>query len=159
MHNSLWTPDFWHVCDVNLPFVDQTYDSKTETMVNICLGYFQPRVGHSNFRVISTFSQHSRWNFRRMSSNGSFIYYVSIFLDSFWPTHYVSINTVLNDSKNGHFLNPPTQSICWRNVWIINLMAPLPHNRGPKHGQSYWQKSSWFEPGIIQISFFLQNLK
>ena len=26
------------------------------------------------------------------------------------PTHYVSINTVLNISKNGHFLNPPTQS-------------------------------------------------
>ena len=124
MHNSLWTPDFWHVCDVNLPFVDQTYDSKTETMVNICLGYFQPRVGHSNFRVISTFSQHSRWNFRRMSSNGSSIYYVSIFLDSFWPTHYVSINTVLGlffsgdimvyDFLHFEFFQVQYKHYCWK---------------------------------------------
>ena len=21
--------------------------------------------------------------------------------------------------KNGHFLNPPTQSICWRNIWMV----------------------------------------
>ena len=32
------------------------------------------------------------------------------------PTYYVSINTVLNVSKNGHFLTPPTQSFCWRNI-------------------------------------------
>ena len=28
------------------------------------------------------------------------------------PTHYVSINTVLNVSKTGHFLDPPTQFFC-----------------------------------------------
>ena len=28
-------------------------------------------------------------------------------------THYVSINTVLNLSKNWHFLNPPTQSYAY----------------------------------------------
>ena len=35
------------------------------------------------------------------------------------PTHYVSINTELNVSKNCHFLNPsihPTQFFCWRNI-------------------------------------------
>ena len=26
-----------------------------------------------------------------------------------WPTHYVSINTVLNVSKAGHYVDPPTQ--------------------------------------------------
>ena len=31
-------------------------------------------------------------------------------LDFFWPTHYVSINTVLNVSKTGNFLDPPTES-------------------------------------------------
>jgi hypothetical protein len=37
------------------------------------------------------------------------VYYVSIFLDfSDSPTHYVSINTVLNVSKNDHFPTPPT---------------------------------------------------
>ena len=42
---------------------------------------------------------------------GPSLYYVSIYLDFFWPTHYVSINTVLNFSKTGHFLDPPTQSL------------------------------------------------
>ena len=28
----------------------------------------------------------------------------------FWPTHYVSIDTILNVSKTGHFLDPPTQA-------------------------------------------------
>ena len=26
-----------------------------------------------------------------------------------WPTHYVSLNTVLNVSKAGHYVDPPTQ--------------------------------------------------
>ena len=31
--------------------------------------------------------------------------------NSLWrPCHYVSINTVLNFTKSGHFLNPPTKS-------------------------------------------------
>ena len=50
---------------------------------------------------------------------GPYLYYVSIFLDFFWPTHYVGINTVLNICKNGHFLTPPTQSFCWRNIGMV----------------------------------------
>ena len=34
-------------------------------------------------------------------------------------THYVSINTLLNGSKNGHFLTPPTQSFSWRNIGMV----------------------------------------
>jgi hypothetical protein len=44
---------------------------------------------------------------------GLSIYYVSIILDFFWPSHYrnkISIDLVLNISKMGHFLDPPTQS-------------------------------------------------
>ena len=60
-------------------------------------------------------------NFPFMSSNkiclldkGPSLYYVSIFLAFLYPTahppnHLISINTVLNVSKTGHFLNPPTQ--------------------------------------------------
>ena len=40
-------------------------------------------------------------------------------LDFFWPTHYVSINKVLNVRKNCHFPNPPTQSFCWRNIGMV----------------------------------------
>ena len=37
------------------------------------------------------------------------IYHVSIILSFFYPpTHYVSINTVLNVSKTDHFLDPPS---------------------------------------------------
>ena len=47
--------------------------------------------------------------------------------EEFWPTHYVSIKTGLNVSKTGHFLDPPTQSFCWRNIRmvpsIINLLG------------------------------------
>ena len=35
------------------------------------------------------------------------------------PTHYVSMKTVLNVSRNDHFLNPPTQTICWRNIRMV----------------------------------------
>ena len=50
---------------------------------------------------------------------GPSLYYVSIFLDLLWPTlpptHYISINVI----KNGHFLTPPTQSFCWRNIGMV----------------------------------------
>ena len=39
-----------------------------------------------------------------------------VFLD---PTHLISINIVLNVCKIGHFLDPPTQSFCWRNIGMI----------------------------------------
>ena len=46
----------------------------------------------------------------RTFGKGPSIYYVSIILDFFWPTHYVSINIVLNVSKTGYFLDSPTRS-------------------------------------------------
>ena len=61
------------------------------------------------------------------------------------PTHYVSINPVLNVSKNGHFPNLPTQSFCWRNIrmvpyvvakklisWQVVLFLFLPFHNGTK---------------------------
>ena len=51
-------------------------------------------------------------------TKGPSLYYVSIFLDFFWPTHYVSINTVLNVIKTGHFLDLPIHSFCWRNIYM-----------------------------------------
>ena len=55
------------------------------------------------------------------------IYHVSIIVDSFWPTHYVSKSTVLNVSKIGHFLDPPThlhthlpsQCFLWHNIRMV----------------------------------------
>ena len=37
----------------------------------------------------------------------------------FWPTQYVSINTAINISKNFNFLNPLTESFCWRNIRMV----------------------------------------
>ena len=43
--------------------------------------------------------------------------------NSLWrPCHYVSINTVLNFTKSGHFLNPPTKSFWWRNIWMVSYV-------------------------------------
>ena len=44
---------------------------------------------------------------------------------SFWtsPTHLISINTVLNVSKNGHFLDPSTQSFWWRNIGMAPMLC------------------------------------
>ena len=41
------------------------------------------------------------------------------------PTNYVSINTISNVSKIGHFLNPPTriQPFCWRNILMITSQS------------------------------------
>ena len=57
---------------------------------------------------------------------GPYIYYVSIIWTfSHPPAKYVSINTILNVSKIGHFLNPPTrtQPFCWRNIWMITSQS------------------------------------
>ena len=35
------------------------------------------------------------------------------------PIHIISINTVPNVSKNDNFLDPPTQSFCWRNIGMV----------------------------------------
>ena len=42
---------------------------------------------------------------------GPSLYYVSIVLTFLNPTHLISINIILNVSKTGQFLDPPTQSI------------------------------------------------
>ena len=57
-------------------------------------------------------------------------------LNFFGPTH--SLSTVLccpkqaktklwkwdvSKAQKGHFLNPPTQSICWRNIWMVPLRS------------------------------------
>ena len=55
---------------------------------------------------------------------GPFIHYVSTLLDFLepaihYPTMSACIKTVSNVSKNDHFLNPPTQTICWRNIRMV----------------------------------------
>ena len=55
-------------------------------------------------------------------AKGPSIYYVSAFLDLFWPTHYVKINTALYwmSAKTAIFLtNQPTQSFCWHNIRMV----------------------------------------
>ena len=54
---------------------------------------------------------------------GSSTYYVNTFSNLFRPTHYVSINAALNVSENCHFLNPPTQSFWWRDIWMVPYLA------------------------------------
>ena len=54
-------------------------------------------------------------------------YITSAYFGPFWnpPTHLISINAVLNVSKNGHFLDPPTQSLCWRNIGMATYLYLL----------------------------------
>jgi hypothetical protein len=54
---------------------------------------------------------------------GTSLYYVSIFLDFFWPTHYVSINTVINISK--HLPGPPSPfaDVIYR--WFLGLYQSI----------------------------------
>ena len=47
---------------------------------------------------------------------GPSLYYVSEFLDIFDPNHYVS-NTERQQWLS--FSDPPTQSFCWRDRWIV----------------------------------------
>ena len=44
----------------------------------------------------------------KYSAKGPSMYCVSVILNFFSPTHYVSLNTVLNVRKTGHFLNSPS---------------------------------------------------
>ena len=52
-------------------------------------------------------------------------YNTSAYFWSFWtpPTQLISINTVLYVSENGHFLDPPTRSFCWRNIGMASYLA------------------------------------
>ena len=56
-----------------------------------------------------------RWNILYFYYGPS-LYYVSIFIEFFRPTHYVSMNRGLNVSN---FRNQLAQSFCWRNVGMI----------------------------------------
>ena len=62
--------------------------------------------------------------------------------------HYVSINTLLNVSKNGHFLTPPTQSFSWRNIGMIPTLPQLRKVSFEKfslhcHKLTFNSKSTW----------------
>jgi hypothetical protein len=43
--------------------------------------------------------------------------YLSTFLNLLWTTHYVSINAVLEVSKNSIVLTQPF--LCWRDIWSM----------------------------------------
>ena len=69
-----WPKFFWSKSEVAQKSLAQMWNSpfcETPKLILLYLGYLQPSVGHSTFRVISTFSQHSKWNFLRMSFNGT----------------------------------------------------------------------------------------
>ena len=55
---------------------------------------------------------------------GSSINHFSTILYFFWPSHppIVHISAVLNVSKTGHFLDPPTFFFCWRNIWMVSYL-------------------------------------
>ena len=67
---------------------------------------------------VSKFRIHSPCTNFSISYLGTIHILRPLILGPIHPLHYVSINTVLNISKNDHFLNPPTQSKCWRNIWM-----------------------------------------
>ena len=65
----------------------------------------------------------------------------------FWtpPTHFISINTLLNVSKSSHFLYPPTQSFCWHNIRMLPMLswevgfASFPSGRFTKYSKVLFQ--------------------
>ena len=98
-------------------------------------------------------SNHVMKNFVR--DHPASIYYVSTFLDSFGPTHYVSINIVLIVSKKGHYLNPLIQSICWRNIWMI------PNQQTNLKRSKFWlqDKRNWLQhPPLPHYEDFLCSI-
>ena len=85
--------------------------------------------------------------------------YFRTFLD---PTnHNVSICTVLNVSKNCHFLNPFTRLFCWRNKWMVPVLN-CPSSNTYRHFTNIpWmnekKESQFFRPNIHK--FFCKFLK
>ena len=76
--------------------------------------------------------------------------YFRTFLDP--PNHNVSICTVLNFSKNCHFLNPFTRLFCWRNKWMV-LVLNCPSSNTYRHFTNIpWmnekKESQFFRPNI-----------
>ena len=56
------------------------------------------------------------------------------------PTHLISINTVLNVSKTGHFLDPPTHSFCWHNIGMVPKHSFTEHWNFLKVCNVFWSK-------------------
>ena len=70
--------------------------------------------------IVSKFSIHRPCANFSISYSGAIVhpYITSAHFCTHPPTKYVSINTVLNVSKNDHFLNLVTPSKCWCNIWM-----------------------------------------
>ena len=82
--------------------------------------------------------------------NGPSLYYVSIFLDLFWPTQ-LDIKTVLNVSKNWPFPKP-TQYFCERNLGMVPQynMCSITY---PKWRVGITIEWTWMPLGLIGISW------
>ena len=68
------------------------------------------------------------------------------------PTIYVSINTVQNVTKFGHFLGQPTQSFCWRNISMIPTYDAVRITLG-----AIWSNIEPFGLSFITISQEIRN--
>ena len=77
--------------------------------------------------------------FKYKVSKGPSLYYVNYIFGFLWPTNYVSINTELNASKNGHFPNPPTQSFSWHNIGMN------PKSKSCKECKTHFELSRFFD--------------
>ena len=78
---------------------------------------------------VSKFRIHSPCTNFSISYLGTIHILRPLILGPIHPLHYVSIDTVLNISKNGHFLDPPTQSKCWRNTLMVPYQVCKPANK------------------------------
>ena len=98
---------------------------------------------------------------------GPSIYYVSIFSDLLGPTHpqcqYIQLYTVVNVSKNCHFLNPPTHLFCWGNIWMVPILN-CPSSNTYRHFTNIpWmnekKESQFFGPNIHKFfaTFFYKT--
>ena len=69
-------------------------------------------------------------------------YITSVYFWPFWTpsTHLISINTVLNVSKTGHSLDPPTHSFCWRNIGMVPKHSFTEHWNFLKVCNVFWSK-------------------
>ena len=93
--------------------------------------------------------------FQVISYEAPFKYYVSRFLDFFWPTLYVLIL-----SKNDHFLNP----VQWlRNIWMVPCLNSFPRLKTklsrfftPKHIILKFSRFFNFKKNII-LNFYIRT--
>ena len=77
--------------------------------------------------------------------------YFRTFLDP--PNHNVSICTVLNVSKNCHFLNPFTRLFCWRNKWMV-LVLNCPSSNTYRHFTNIpWMNEKKRNPSFSDLIF------